>query len=77
MDLESGRSILLQRNADRRSVFHAREHLWELGRKLHPNDESGQSRWMMVHRDLPGQLQNQKAGDLRAVYSNTRRIRNA
>lgn len=33
-------------------LFHAREHLWELARKLHPNDESGQKRWMMVHQDL-------------------------
>ena len=33
-------------------LFHAREHLWELARKLHPNDESGQNRWMMVHLDL-------------------------
>jgi hypothetical protein len=33
-------------------LFHAREHLWELARKLHPNDESGQNRWMMVHQDL-------------------------
>jgi len=33
-------------------LFHAREHLWGLARKLHPNDESGQNRWMMVHQDL-------------------------
>jgi hypothetical protein len=33
-------------------LFHARQHLWELARKLHPNDESGQNRWMMVHQDL-------------------------
>lgn len=33
-------------------LFHAREHLWELARKLHPNDESRQKRWMMVHQDL-------------------------
>jgi hypothetical protein len=33
-------------------LFHARAHLWELARKLHPNDESGQNRWMMVHQDL-------------------------
>jgi hypothetical protein len=32
--------------------FHAREHLWELARKLYPNDQSGQNRWMMVHQDL-------------------------
>lgn len=33
-------------------LFHAREHLWALARKLHPNDESGQNRWMMVHQNL-------------------------
>lgn len=33
-------------------LFHARQHLWELARKLYPNDESGQNRWMMVHQDL-------------------------
>jgi hypothetical protein len=33
-------------------LFHAREHLWELARRLHPNDESGQNRWMLVHQDL-------------------------
>jgi hypothetical protein len=31
---------------------HARQHLWELARKLHPNDEANQNRWMMVHQDL-------------------------
>jgi len=33
-------------------LFHARQHLWELARKLHPNDESGQNRWMMIQQDL-------------------------
>jgi hypothetical protein len=33
-------------------LYHARQHLWELARKLHPNDESGQNRWMMIHQDL-------------------------
>jgi uncharacterized protein UPF0236 len=33
-------------------LFHARQHLWELARKLHPNDESAQNRWMMIHQDL-------------------------
>ena len=32
-------------------LYHAREHLWELVRKLHPNDEANQNRWMMVHQD--------------------------
>ena len=33
-------------------LFHARQHLWDLARKLHPNDESGQNHWMMIHQDL-------------------------
>lgn len=33
-------------------LFHARQHLWEVTRKLHPNDESNQNRWMMIHQDL-------------------------
>ncbi len=33
-------------------LYHARQHLWELARKLHPNDEAGQKRWMLIHQDL-------------------------
>ena len=33
-------------------LYHARQPLWELARKLHPNDQSGQNRWMMIHQDL-------------------------
>jgi hypothetical protein len=33
-------------------LFHARQHLWDLARKLHPNQDSGQRRWMTVHQDL-------------------------
>jgi hypothetical protein len=33
-------------------LYHARQHLWELARKLHPHDEVNQKRWMMVHQDL-------------------------
>jgi hypothetical protein len=33
-------------------IFHARQHLWELARKLHPNDEPQQKRWMTIHQDL-------------------------
>jgi hypothetical protein len=33
-------------------LYHARQHLWELAHKLHPNDESAQNRWMMVQQDL-------------------------
>jgi len=33
-------------------LFHARQHLWELARKLHPNDDGNQKRWMQVHQAL-------------------------
>ncbi len=32
-------------------IFHAREHLWELARKLHPNQEAQQKRWVMRQQD--------------------------
>lgn len=33
-------------------LFHARQHLWDLVRKLHPNDELEQKRWTLIHQDL-------------------------
>lgn len=32
-------------------LFHARQHLWELVRKLHPNDDKRQKRWIRIHQD--------------------------
>ncbi len=32
-------------------LYHAREHLWELARKLFPHDPAWQKRWMMIHQD--------------------------
>jgi hypothetical protein len=31
-------------------LYHARQHLWELARKLHPNDEVKQKAWIRVHQ---------------------------
>src|SRR6266478_4936057 len=31
-------------------LYHARQHLWELARKLHPNDSVSQKAWMKVHQ---------------------------
>jgi hypothetical protein len=31
-------------------LYHARQHLWELARKLHPNDQVIQKAWMKVHQ---------------------------
>lgn len=33
-------------------LYHARQRLWELARKLHPNQEAEQRRWMMIHQHL-------------------------
>ncbi len=31
-------------------LYHARQHLWELARRLYPNDEGKQKAWMKVHQ---------------------------
>ena len=31
-------------------LYHARQHLWELVRRLHPNDEKKRKAWMKVHQ---------------------------
>jgi hypothetical protein len=31
-------------------LYHARQHLWELARRLHPNDPAGQKAWMKLHQ---------------------------
>jgi hypothetical protein len=31
-------------------LYHARQHLWELARKLHPNDELKQKAWIRAHQ---------------------------
>jgi hypothetical protein len=32
-------------------LYHARQHLWELARKLFPNQQPEQERWMAIHKD--------------------------
>jgi len=51
-------------------LFHARQHLWDLARKLYPNQEAEQRRWMMVHQDLldEGKIEELVAA-LRAIES--------
>lgn len=31
-------------------LYHARQHLWDLVRKLHPNDSASQKAWMKIHQ---------------------------
>jgi len=33
-------------------LYHARQHLWDLGGKLHPNNENSKRRWAMSHQHL-------------------------
>ena len=33
-------------------LYHARQHLWDPGGQLHPNDEKSKRRWVMVHQPL-------------------------
>lgn len=33
-------------------LFHARQHLWDLARKLYPNQESERNAWIETHQDL-------------------------
>jgi hypothetical protein len=52
-------------------LYHARQHLWEVARKLHPNDESSQKAWMKVHQKRlldKGKIEK-LVGALRSIYS--------
>jgi hypothetical protein len=31
-------------------LYHARQHLWDIARKLHPNDEANQKAWIKLHQ---------------------------
>src|SRR5262249_41156001 len=31
-------------------LYHARQHLWDLARKLYPSDEAGQTAWIKIHQ---------------------------
>jgi hypothetical protein len=41
-------------------LYHARQHLWDLARKLYPNQDAEQRRWMMIHQDMldEGKIEN-------------------
>jgi hypothetical protein len=52
-------------------LYHARQHLWELARKLHPNDAPQQKAWMQVHQKRlldKGKIANLVAA-LRSLHS--------
>ena len=51
-------------------IYHARQHLWELARKLYPNDEAQQKRWIMIHQHHLDEGRIEKlVGALRSIQS--------
>jgi hypothetical protein len=57
-------------------LFHARQHLWDLARKLYPNQEAEQRRWMMIHQHLldGGKIEDLVAA-LRSLDSSNSEVR--
>lgn len=54
-------------------LYHARQHLWDLARRLHPNDAGRQKAWMKVHQKRlldKGKIEKLVAA-LRSIQSNT------
>jgi hypothetical protein len=59
-------------------IYHARQHLWDLARRLHPNHESAQKIWMKVHQDRlldKGKIEK-LVTTLRAIDSNNAELLN-
>ncbi len=51
-------------------LYHARQHLWELARRLHPNEEGKQKAWIRAHQRLLDQGKIEKlVGALRSTNS--------
>src|SRR5260370_7376299 len=53
------------------NLYHARQHLWEVARKLYPNEEKKQKAWMKIHqkRLLDRGKIEQLVGALRSIES--------
>ena len=52
-------------------LYHARQHLWELARRLYPNDQVNQKAWMKVHQGRlldKGKIEK-LVGALRAIHA--------
>jgi len=56
-------------------LFHARQHLWGLTRKLYPNQEAEQRCWMTVHQDMldKGKIEDLVAA-LRSIDSSSSEV---
>jgi hypothetical protein len=56
-------------------LYHARQHLWEVARKLYPNEEGKQKAWMKMHQKLLDRGKIEKLVDaLRAIKSDNTEI---
>ena len=56
-------------------LFHARQHLWDLARKLHPNQQAEQRRWIMIHQDmLDGGKIEELVAAIRAIDSSNAEV---
>jgi hypothetical protein len=56
-------------------LYHARQNLWEVARKLYPNDEGKQKAWMKMHQKLLDRGKIEKLVDaLRAIKSGNAEI---
>lgn len=56
-------------------LYHSRQHLWEVARKLYPNDEGKQKAWMKMHQKLLDRGKIEKLVDaLRAIKSDNAEI---
>ena len=52
-------------------LYHARQHLWDLARRLYPNNEAGQKAWMKLHQKRlldKGKIEKLVAA-IRAIHS--------
>src|ERR1017187_2097203 len=57
-------------------LYHARQHLWELARRLYPNDQGKQKAWMKAHQKRlldKGKIEK-LVGVLRAIPSNNSEV---
>jgi hypothetical protein len=56
-------------------LYHARQHLWEVARKLYPNDQAKQKAWMKMHQKQLDRGKIEKlVGALRAIKSENAEI---
>ena len=56
-------------------LYHARQHLWDVARKLYPNDEAKQKAWMKMHQKLLDRGKIEKlVGALHAIKSENAEI---